>query len=104
MAHATQALMTLLNTIESRIGQKDSIPLQTICGIAQDITTWSNQVDLGELDKKGCEIFGQVMNMVSEGMAGTTPDAQRALVTLQASLPYFYRALNKILKAAQQGA
>lgn len=104
MAHATQALMTLLSTIESRIGQKDSIPLQNICTIAQDITAWSNQVDLGELDKKGCEIFSQVMNLVSEGMAGTTPDAQRALATIQASLPYFNRALNKILKASQQVA
>jgi hypothetical protein len=104
MAQATQALMTLLDTIENRIEQKGFIPLQTICVIAEDITSWSHQVDLDGLDKKGCGIFSQLMNLVSEGMAGTTPDAQRALATIQASLPYFNRALNKILKTAQQAA
>jgi hypothetical protein len=101
MTHATQGLITLLGTIEKRIEQNTTIPLQTICLVAGDITQWSHSVDLSELNTKACGVFGQIMNVVKEGMAGTTQDAQRALTTIKASLNIFNRALSKSLKAEQ---
>lgn len=100
MPTVTHSLLGLLETLESRIENSNTFPINTVCNMANDVVVWSKSVDLGDLDFTPCNIFSQIMTLVSKGMTGKSVDAESTIRSIKASLPVFKGGLRTVISKA----
>lgn len=93
MSTVTQSLLGLFETLESRIENRNTFALNSVCQMAGDIVSWSKTVDLSGLESTPGNIFGQVMALISAGMTGKPVDAESSIRSVKASLPVLKNGL-----------
>jgi len=94
MSTVTQSLLGLFETLESRIENRNTFAMNSVCQMAGDIVSWSKTVDLSRLESTPGNIFGQMMTLVNAGMTGKPVDAESSIRSIKASLPLLKKGLH----------